>query len=170
MRNTYTNCRNLTGNPVCGDKVTDMNNAYCDCYNLTGSPVCGNSVTNMNFAYYNCYNLTGGPACGLNVINMAYAYKNCRNLSGNGYFYSPNVRYAVECFYNRNRSAALSLYVPSNSTTLTTCLINNYSSIVGSSIAWTNAVATNGCYYNTSYNIYIYPVSNVAEARVANGD
>ena len=28
MSSTYYNCRNLTGNPVCGDKVTNMSYAY----------------------------------------------------------------------------------------------------------------------------------------------
>ena len=41
------------------------------------------------------------------------------------------------------------------------------SSLVGASITWTNA----GSYqYNTVYNIYIYPVANVAAAAIANGD
>ena len=53
---------------------------------------------------------------------------------------------------------------------MTTLLYNNTSSLVGNTITWTDDTATNGCYYNTSYNIYIYPVANVAEARVANGD
>jgi hypothetical protein len=42
--------------------------------------------------------------------------------------------------------------------------------MVGKYITWTDDTATNGCYYNTSYNIYIYPVANVAEAKIANGD
>jgi hypothetical protein len=40
-------------------------------------------------------------------------------------------------------------------------------SLVGGSITWTDA----GSYqYNARYNIYIYPVANVAAARAANGD
>jgi hypothetical protein len=40
-------------------------------------------------------------------------------------------------------------------------------SLVGAAITWTNA----GSYqYNKTYNIYIYPVSNVAAARAANKD
>ena len=35
---------------------------------------------------------------------------------------------------------------------------------MGSSITWTNDYATNGCYYNTVYNIYIRPVANVYDA------
>jgi hypothetical protein len=49
-------------------------------------------------------------------------------------------------------------------------MISNYYSIVGSPITWTDDFATNGCYYNTSYNIYIYPVANVEATRIANGD
>ena len=194
MINTYYNCHNLTGNPVCGNNVTNMYNTYSYCYNLTGSPMCGNKVTNMANTYYNCTNLTGNPVCGdnvtnmyytyaycnkltgipvcgNNVINMGYTYYICKNLTGNGYFYSPKVSYASCCFRGRNTNNQLSLYVPSNSTTLTTCLINNsYYSMVGENITWTDDTATNGCYYNTAHNIYIYPVANVAEARIANGD
>jgi YHS domain-containing protein len=147
MYYTYRNCHNLTGNPVCGSNVTDMHDTYFSCHNLTGSPVCGNNVTNMSSTYENCYNLTG-----------------------NGYFYSSKLNDIDNCFYGRSTSNQLPLYVPSNSTTLTTCLINNTRSMVGANITWTDDTAANGCYYNTTYNIYIYPVTNVAEARIANGD
>jgi hypothetical protein len=101
---------------------------------------------------------------------MINTYTNCRNLTGNGYFYSPKVSSITNCFYGRNTNNQLSLYVPSNSTTLTTCLFNSTSSMVGNTITWTDDTAANGCYYNTAYNIYIYPVANVAEAKIANGD
>jgi hypothetical protein len=54
--------------------------------------------------------------------------------------------------------------------TLTKCLDNTSAGLVGSAITWTDETATNGYYYNTAHNIYIYPVANVAEARAANGD
>ena len=82
MDNTYHNCRNLTGSPVCGNNVTDMRCTYYGCTNLTGSPVCGDKVTVMNSTYYNCRNLTGSPVCGNNVVNIKGAYYNCRNLTG----------------------------------------------------------------------------------------
>lgn len=167
---TYYNCFNLTGSPICGNNVTNMYGTYSNCNKLTGSPVCGSNVTDMGYTYSSCYNLTGSPVCGDNVIHMYRTYENCYNLSGNSYFYSPQVANVGYCFYNRNTSSKLSLYVPSNSTTLTTCLINNDYSMVGKNITWTDDITTNGCYYNTEYNIYIYPVANVAEARVANGD
>ena len=34
--------------------------AYTSCTNLTGSPVCGEKVTNMAYTYYNCKNLNAG--------------------------------------------------------------------------------------------------------------
>jgi len=76
------------------------------------------------------------------------------------------------CFANRNTSTRLTLYLPANSTTLTAALVNspNYETIVGKSITWTNDMAANNRYYNTYYNIYIYPVENVAAAAIANGD
>ena len=168
MAYTYCNCYNLTGSPVCGNNVTDMTSTYYNCCNLTGSPVCSNNVIDMSEAYRNCYNLTGSPVCGNNVTNMYGAYYGCSNLTSNGYFYSNNISNMESCFGNRNTSTYLNLYLPSNSTSLTTALINNTFSLVGMEITWTDDTATNNCYYNTQYNIYIYPVENVAAARAAN--
>ncbi len=163
---TYANCRNLTGSPICGDNVTDMNGTYQNCYNLTGNPVCGNNVQYMSNTYQNCYNLTGSPVCGNNVTRMSSTYQNCYNLSGNMYFYSNNIRDISNCFYGRNTSNRLNLYVHINSTTNTT-LHNKADNLVGKPITWTNA----GSYqYNTAFNIYIYPVVNVEAMRVINGD
>ena len=151
----YYNCRNLTGAPACGKSVVNMSDAYEGCSNLAGPPVCGNNVTNMRYAYSNCYNLTGSSACGNNVTNMHRAYYNCMNLSaGNHYWYSSNISNALQCFHGKNNSRRYNIYVPANSTTLNTCLINNSRSLVGFAITWKNA---GSYYYNTKYNIYIYP-------------
>jgi hypothetical protein len=164
MSYTYYECYNLTGSPICGHNVTNMSYAYHSCKNLTGSPVCGSNVTNMHNAYYECQNLTGTPVCGDNVTDMSYAYYSCRNLSSNGYFYSNKIANVRSCFGNRDTSKRLNLYVPANSTTLNTCLGTTYEvSLTGGSITWTDSVATNGCYYNATRNIYIYPVANVAQ-------
>ena len=144
-----------------------MANTYYYCSNLTGSPVCGNNVTNMANTYFGCSNLTGSPVCGENVTNMYNTYYNCKNLSGNGYFYSANINNARNCFRGKNNSKRLNIYVPSDSTTLTTMLYSTTYSLVGAAITWTNEGAY---HYNTAYNLYIYPVANVAAARAANGD
>ena len=169
MSYAYYYCRNLTGSPVCGSNVTNISYTYCYCSNLTGSPVCGDKVTNMFYAYRNCYNLTGSPVCGNNVTNMYGAYFECKNLASNAYFYSSSISNIAQCFSNWPRTKYLNLYLPANSTSLTTALYNNTSSMVGTTITWTNDTANNR-YYNTYYNIYIYPVANVAAARAANGD
>jgi hypothetical protein len=139
--------------------------AYTNCYNLTGSPACGDNVTNMHSTYNECRNLTGSPVCGPNVIIMNKTYYNCRNLGSNGYFYSNRVSDIYSCFGERNTNTRLNLYVPANSTTLTTCLnTDSTTSLTGTSITWTNSVAANGYYYNATRNIYIYPVANVEQA------
>ena len=66
-------------------------------------------------------------------------------------------------------SSMLNIYVQENSTTMNTCLISNIYSLTGSAIEWTNDSANNR-YYNTQANIYIYPVANVYQAKVDNGD
>ena len=191
MSYTYQNCFNLTGSPACGPNVTSMFNTYSYCYNLTGSPVCGNNVVNMGGVYFNCQGLTGNPVCGNNVINMWQTYFNCRNLTGpavagssvtnmpycywnckkigpNAYIYSTSVVNAWSAFGNKDYNRRLNIYVPKNSTTLNTYLINNSQSIVYSNITWTNDMATNGYYYNTAYNIYICPVDSVEEKYMEN--
>ena len=65
----------------------------------------------------------------------------------------------------RDTNKRLNLYVPADGDTLNTCLKTGSStSLTGTSITWTDSIATNGYYYNTSRNIYIYPVANVADA------
>jgi hypothetical protein len=82
MSRAYYYCYNLTGNPVCGENVTDMTGTYTYCNNLTGSPVCGNKVIGMDTAYQYCSNLTGNPVCGDNVTSIYYTYRYCSNLTG----------------------------------------------------------------------------------------
>ena len=167
LTSRFSGMTNLINCTIPMNNVTSMYNAYNGCTNLT-TAVCGDNVINMAYAYNGCQNLTTA-VCGDNVTNMAYAYKNCRNIQGNTYFYSNNISNVKSCFYNRNTSNMLNIYVPSGSTTLTRCLYTNTYSLVGAAITWTNDTANNR-YYNATRNIYIYPVDNVAAAREANGD
>jgi hypothetical protein len=184
MANTYYGCTSITGAPVCGDNVTNMANTYYGCTSITGAPVCGNNVKDMSYAYYGCTSITGAPLCGPNVTNMSNTYRNCTGLTGyaiagpnvtniagayygckniksNVYLLSNKITNVANCFGNLNTTTPLNIYVPANSTTLTTCLYTNAQSLVGNNISWTNQVSTNGYYFNTAYNIYIYPVANV---------
>jgi hypothetical protein len=192
MAATYYNCRSLTGNPVCGNNVTSMYQTYAACASLTGPPVCGPNVTNMSVAYSGCANLTGSPVCGPNVKTMSYAYSECNNLTGNpvcgpnvtnmsfAYYYSANVHgnmYMLSdnvndvsnCFYGRNISNTLNVYVNANSTTFTT-ITKEYSYFAGTSSAAVDATATDGYYYIPGSGILIYPVANVAAMKEQNGD
>ena len=153
----YHHCYNMIGDPVCGDKVTDMSWAYWACSNLTGRAVCGNNVTNMYCAYEGCYKLSGSAVIGPNVTNASYAYANCYNLSSKAIVYSNQVYDMRGCFSNRNTATRLDVYLPAEGATLQNSLYNDYRSIVGTDIEWTNDVTTNGCYYNTAFNIYLYP-------------
>ena len=162
MRSTYDCCYRLTGSPVCGDNITRMEYAYYNCRNLTGSPVCGDNVTNMSYTYFNCSNLIGNPVCGNNVISMYRTYYNCYNLSGNMYMYSNNVSNMRNCFYGKNNSNRYDIYAHQDTTTWNTLSINNTSSMIGSNITWTNY--SNGSFYNTAYNIYVYDIN--AEASL----
>jgi hypothetical protein len=77
MYMTYSNCYNLTGQPTCGDYVTDMGYAYENCRSLIGSPACGPNVMSMIYAYSGCSNLMGEAVCGPNVVNLMGAYQGC---------------------------------------------------------------------------------------------
>jgi hypothetical protein len=72
------------------------------------------------------------------------------------------------CFYGRNIANRLNLYVHTNSITLNTALCTNSDSMMAQTVTWTNDIATNGCYYSSTYNIYIYPVADVEQARLEN--
>ena len=160
---TITNVTSMT------DSITDMRESFYNCGNLTKVPMCGNNVTTMTKAYYNCINLTGTAIGGNNVSDMSQAYYNCKNIKTNAYFFSNKVNNAQSCFALKDTSKRLNLYVPqtgyaSGYNTVDTCLLTNEKSLIGSNITWTNSMATNGCYYNTAQNIYIYPVDNTYQS------
>ena len=164
MSDAYYDCNRITGNPACGPKVTDLSYAYYRCSNLTGGPAYSNSLTNMAYAYYNCRNLTGSAICGNVVTNIAGCYALCLNIGANAYFFSNRVYNATNCFGGKNNSRRLNIYVPSTGyntsyNTLQKCLYTNAQSLVGTTISWTKSGSN---YYNTAYNIYIYPVANVS--------
>ena len=162
MHNTYTNCYSLTGSPVCGDRVSDMYQTYYNCTNLTGSPVCGDNVVDMYQTYYNCINLTGSPVCGPNVTTMFGTYYGCTNLSNIAYIYSNEVTDVTNCFYGRDNTKTLYIYVPTTGNTLNTFLTNTASSIIGEPITWADYTSM-GCYVNSDQRIYIMPVDDVAQ-------
>jgi hypothetical protein len=111
----------------------------------------------MSQTYMNCTNLTGNPACGPKVTTMYRAYYNCPNLYGDMYVLSNNVSNMRNCFYGRNNSKRLNIFVNKNTTSYNTLAITNSFSIVGSSITWTS---NDSCMYNTGYNIYIYDLGS----------
>ena len=102
---------------------------------------------------------------------MECTYNGCTNLSCNAYFYSKYLNGIRNCFYVRNTSAPLKVYVPMNSKTFHTVYHRNVYgdySLIGRSITWTDDMLTNNCYYNTAYNLYLYPVESVAKSYLNN--
>ena len=118
-----------------------------------------NTIINMSETYYFCDNLTGSPVCGSNVTDMSYTYGFCYSLKvDTSYFYSHNVSNAKNCFCGKSKYRRYNIHIPANSITLNTFLKNDANSIVGEAITWTNQGTY---YYNTTYNIYIYPNSSL---------
>jgi hypothetical protein len=146
-----------------------MSNTYYNCTNLSGAPAYGNNVINMTNAYYNCRYLTGSAICGENTQYLTNTFYNCKNIGANAYFYSNKIINIKGCFANKNNSRRLNIYYPANSVTHNT--LHNYiltnSSIVNANITWTNMTTYS---YNKTYNIYLYPVENVASTKLANKD
>ncbi len=86
---------------------------------------------------------------------MYGTYYNCKKLSaGRQNWYAKNITNVTKCFGLKNNSRRYNIYCYNNSTTLNTLLINNNDSIVGANITWTKS---GSYYYNTAYNIRIYP-------------
>ena len=55
MANTYYNCHNITGNPVCGANVISMSGAYRNCNKLGGSIVIDSKNLNkLDNAFKGC--------------------------------------------------------------------------------------------------------------------
>jgi hypothetical protein len=166
---TYYSCHNLTGQPVCGPNVVNFSAAYSRCYSLSGPAVYGEKVTNMTSSYYQCLNLKGPAIIGENVTAAQHAYCNCGKLSPNAYFFSSKVPSVYNCFAEHAKEVVNVIYVPANSTTLNACLATTQNkSLTNTAITWTNQMTTSGRYYNTTYNISIYPVTNVKQAYKEN--
>jgi hypothetical protein len=115
----------------------------------------------MGLTYSYCRNLTGNPVCGNNVTNMFRTYDSCYNLTGNMYMYSNNVSNVKNCFYSKNNSRQYNIYAHQGTITWNTLSYNNSSSMVGTTITWTNDT-TSGGFYNTAYNIYVIPFTNIS--------
>jgi hypothetical protein len=65
------------------------------------------------------------------------------------------------CFYGKNDLNTLNIYVTADSTSLNTLRkYTNNMSILGKSCSLYSDTANNR-YYNSAYNLYIYPVDNV---------
>lgn len=107
----------------------------------------------MYYAYSNCNNLSGAPVCGATVTNMGYTYVNCPNLRGDMFMYSRQVSTMRNCFYNRNTSNRLNIYIYKDSTTHSCFNVTNTRSLVGKNISWTY---TDTGFYNAGFNIYVY--------------
>jgi hypothetical protein len=93
---------------------------------------------------------------------MHEAYYGCANLSNIAYIYSNEVTDVTNCFYGRDNTKTLYIYVPTTGNTLNTFLTNTASSIIGEPITWADYTSM-GCYVNSDQRIYIMPVDDVAQ-------
>ena len=144
-----------------------MNSTYYRCYNISGQPVCGNKVYTMRNAYYRCGNLTGQPVCGPNVENMHNAYYKCPNLYGDFYVYSDNVSNATGCFFERDASKRLNIIATDGSISQTNFMYANTftdpdgnANDVTGTLRFITSMSDKPEFeymlYNSTYNVYFY--------------
>lgn len=170
-------CSNINGKIMCSNNVVNMYSAYWLCYKLTASPVCGNKVINMCSTYKDCRNLSSPYICGANVTDMSWTYGSASG-PGNAYIYSNNVTNVDRCFNGKfNLSGYLNIFVHKNIITYNTFYKSRdyqSTSFVGglTNIDWYYGYSSSyGSYkYDSHYNIALYTVDNVAQARAKNGD
>lgn len=114
-----------------------------------------NGVTDARNMCINCTSLNQPVVIGAGVTNAVMMLYNCKNMSGDITVYARNLSNVVSFLYGKNNSKRINIYIPAGSTTETRMRYTNTYSIVGKALAWTNDVSNN-CFYNASYNIYIY--------------
>jgi hypothetical protein len=164
MAYAYCNCISLTEG-VCGWYVHNMQSAFQGCTNLTKA-LCYSAVSNMARTYLDCVNLTE-VVCNYYVSNMYETYKNCVNIHNNAYLTSPNITNMTNCFYGRNTSKILNIFVNAKTISNECAHITTDNSIVGTNIVWESKIRhfpnglQQGYSYNATYNIAIYPVVDI---------
>ena len=164
---SFYNCNELTSVSYYGRSTTNMMEAYYNCSNIKNSPSYGPNVVDMSSAFVNCTNLTGYATVGNSAVNLYNTFYGCKNLKSNAYIFSEHVQNAKQCFGGRNSLKRLNLYVPDNSITRATVLSQTINSVLGFGMSYTYD-SLNNFYYNTTQNIYVYPVDNVVQTRLDN--
>ena len=129
-----------------------MSSTYAYCTNLTGSPVCGNKVTNMVNTYYKCTNLTGSPAFpeqyAQQDINAYSAYAYVPNIEGDVYL-PPNIINIQNCFVDHDSTYEIHLYTEEGTQTYDSCM-NMWGSY---GKGWIDGGTV---FMNSAYGIYLH--------------
>ena len=87
------------------------------------------------------------------------------------YVYNNNINNFQNCFYGKNNSKMLNIYMHKNSVSLSSIKsAGAVSSLVGANITWYTNSTNSSIIYITPYNIHIHMVDDVSAARAANGD
>ena len=174
MPNAFYNCRNLTGQPVCGNNVVNFYGAYYSCPNVSGTSSFGERVEDIRFSYYGGTNLSLPAIIPANVTLINGCFKGCNFPSGNFYFYSNKIEGCYNFFNKVKKSATRhNFYYLAETTTAKTIEKNgeDFGIVGGETVTYTdvadgvyaNGKVRIGCKYNTSYNIYLYPVNTVED-------
>lgn len=82
MRDTFSNCTNLTVSPEIPSSVTRMEYTFSGCTGLISAPVIPNGVTSMWETFSGCTSLKTAPVIPANVEDMSATFHGCTNLTG----------------------------------------------------------------------------------------
>jgi hypothetical protein len=153
MNYMYYNCSNLIGEPVRSEYSYYMHYAYYNCTNLTGRGYSGILTKTMNYAYYNCTNLTEGEI-GEAVTSINHAFYGCVNLRDLYVYSTQNFNNnTAGNFFSRGNTYRLNIYVLPDSNINTWIRANSLGKLSGA--LW-DTDPDNNCYYNSTYNYYVY--------------
>lgn len=130
--------------------------AFNRCYNFNQPMVFPNSISTLDNVFEHCWNYNQPTTFGSQTLSLNNAFYNCKNMAQNITILSNRVQYICGFLNSKNNSKRVNIIIPAGNTTETT--FRNTSaqySVTSTSISWTND-ASNNCFYNTKYNIYIY--------------
>ncbi len=127
MSSTFSGCTSLVNAPTIPNSVTSMSSTFYGCTSLVNAPTIPNSVTSMSSTFYGCTSLVTAPTIPSSVTNMTSTFRGCTSLTGTVRINSSNVTRTsgttYHPFYGTSSSNAITVEVPSGSTTYTN--INN---------------------------------------------
>lgn len=147
-------CNNFNKPVSLGNNVNDMYRAFYNCFNLNQPFTIPDSVMNLVEAFNYCSAFNSPVVIGNNVTSLNYTFYNCKKMGQDIVIHAKNVTTVRYMLGGKNNSIRVNIFVHAGSSTENTIRTASQG-VTGSSMYWTND-PENNCFYNTTYNIYVY--------------